>query len=136
MTKKFFIFYNSVILAFVLSFIGFKNVWLEMRVNIGMLVPIFTLILCVLFYLFSKNKNIITNKNKVMTLFNLLFCSVSSFLILGGKSLKVVPASIIREGFGITHVKFAYINNALIVLLVIGLIIIMIKKVDSKTNEK
>ncbi len=136
MTKKFLIFYNSIILAFVFSFIGFKNVWLEMRMNIGILVPIFTIVLCLLFYVLSKNKSAITNRNKIMTLFNLLVCFVASLFILGGKSLMAVPASIIREGLGITHIKFATINYAVVLLLAIGLIIIMTKKVDSKTNEK
>lgn len=131
--KKFSTLYNSIVIALLLSFLSFKNTWLEMRVNIGWLIPLYTIILYIIFYIISKrSKKVVILKYKVLTIGNLIGCSIISAVILGIESIKIVPAAIIREGLMIRHVSLNTINVILVVFLIIGLLIILMQKKDDK----
>nr|AGS53096.1 hypothetical protein [uncultured bacterium contig00036] len=121
-------FYNSVVIALLLAFISFRSFWLEMRVNIGMLIPVYAAIVFVIFFFVSKNMRNFGGRYKMFTAINLLVSGIASTLILGAQSMGVVPAAIIREGLKITHTKILYINIALGMFLACGLLIILMQK--------
>ena len=128
MAKVVYIVYNSIVTALLLAIISFKSVWLEMRVNIGLLIPIYAAIVCIVLCIIHRNRNHLNRKHKLVTIVNLLISGAVSVLILGISSIKVVPAAIIREGLHLVHAKFLYVNLALCAFLTAGLIIILVQK--------
>ena len=118
--------YNSVTLSMLISVCLFKIEWLEMRVNIGW---VFFGLSGLLFLL----QLVIHPLRKFCATFtaSALSLSVSCsgiFLLLDSESVKIIPASIIREGLMINRVPFAAINTAMIALAVIGLILIYVTR--------
>jgi len=128
--KTFYVLYNSVVIALFCACLSFKNVWLEMRVNIGLLVPVYAAVVFAALWFALKGHARIGGRHKLLAVGNLLAAGTASLVILGFESIKVVPAAIIREGLNIVHVKFLYINLALCAFLVVGLIIILVQRVD------
>ena len=120
------ILYNSVTLSMLISVCLFLNEWLEMRVNIGWvffgLSGLFFLLQTVIKPL---RKFCATFKASALSL--VISCS-GIFLLLDSESVKIIPASIIREGLMINRVPFAAINTAMIALAVIGLILIYVTR--------
>ena len=134
MAKIIFMLYNSIVLALLLACLSFNNVWLEMRINIGWLIPPYVLILCFGFGLVLRKSPGINRNHKWFTLINILVSSAVSALILGIDSVKVVPAAIIREGLNLNTLSFGSLNIALGIFLMLGLIIILVQKVDQDVD--
>ena len=128
MIKIIFMLYNSLLLSFVLSVIAFKIQWLEMRMNIGILIPIFTTIIFCSFYFVSKLKIASVKRYKLFTSINLLLSLFIVYIFLGARGFLVVPASIIRELLSITTVSFMHINFAILFFLLTGFITIILGK--------
>ncbi len=120
------ILYNSVTLSMLISVCLFLNEWLEMRVNIGW---VFFALSGLLFLLQTVIKPLgkfcATFKASALSL--VISCS-GIFLLLDSESVKIIPASIIREGLMINRVPFATINTAMIAIAVIGLILIYVAR--------
>lgn len=120
------ILYNSVTLSMLISVGLFLNEWIEMRVNIGWI-----------FFgvsgLFFLLQTVIKPLRKFCATFTasasslIISCSGIS-LLLDTDSMKIIPASIIREGLMINRVPFATINAAMIAFAVIGLILIYVTR--------
>lgn len=134
MGRLFYMLYNSIVIALLLAFISFRSVWLEMRVNVGLLVPIYTAAIFLIFMFALRKKRGFSGKYKVFTVVNLLVTGIASTLVLGIQSMGVVPAAIIREGLKMAHTKFSYINIALCVFLAAGLLIILVQRVYNENN--
>ncbi|OUO91136.1 hypothetical protein [Cloacibacillus sp. An23] len=110
--------YNSFIWAAAVSAALFQNTWLEMRVNMGLVL----FALFALFFVVSAIWNV---------RFSLLFTTASLVLIcaagaffLGPSRMCVLPALIIREGLGARLVGVPAINAAAAAFLVIGYVLI------------
>ena len=114
--------YNGFVWGLLAAIIAFNNQWLEMRVNIGYLIPAVMLI-AMIAVLTVKKQVIITAK---FTALNLLLCFLLIYGILGTKRLTVVPAAIIRESIKMTDIGFPAINLVLILCLMLGFITILI----------
>lgn len=116
--------YNSFIWGMLISILAFQNVWLEMRMNIGIIIPIFMVLTLILGILLKKvGKEHLLKLNVTFTVINLLVCTIISLLVLGMERILVVPASIVREGFKCTNISFDIMNIILIILLIGGLIL-------------
>jgi hypothetical protein len=123
------VFYSSVIIALFLACLSFKSVWLEMRVNIGLLVPVYAAVVFTAIWFALKGHARIKGKHKLLAVGNLIATGMASIMVLGPESIKVVPAAIIREGLGLIHTRFLYINLALCAFIVAGLILILVQRV-------
>ena len=118
--------YNSVTLSMLLSVCMFLNEWLEMRVNIGW---VFFGLSGLLFLL----QAVIKPLGKFCAAFtasalSLVVSCSGIFLLLEPESVKIIPASIIREGLMINRVPFVAINTAMIAFAVIGLLLILLRR--------
>ena len=86
--KIFSLLYNSFIWGLLTAIIAFQNEWLEMRISVGLIVPI-VMILVASVVLISKKP---VNLSGKFTSANLLASLLLAFLVLGSKRLLVVPA--------------------------------------------
>lgn len=122
--KVFRLLYNSFIWGIFISILAFQNEWLEMRVNIGVFIPI-VMALCLIVGILLKKmgKEHLLQLNLTATIINVLACSIISLAVLGIERIQVVPASIVREGMKVTNISFDSINIILLLLLIVGLII-------------
>jgi len=134
MGKIFYVFYLSLLIGFLLAIISFQSFWLEMRVNIGLLIPVYTAVFYAAFYSVMKRVEHINGKHKLFAFGSLLASSAASLMLLGPERIKVVPAAIVREGLNLVHVKYSYINLAICVFLLAGLIIILTQRVDHENK--
>ncbi|KRQ87458.1 hypothetical protein ABG79_00796 [Caloramator mitchellensis] len=112
--------YNTFIWGLLGAIIAFQNTWLEMRVNIAIFIPVIMIIFTLIF-VFLKKVNYLDYKFSIT---NLLICSILAVLVLGIKRIRIVPASIIREGLGIPSLSFDAVNLSLILILSLILSII------------
>jgi hypothetical protein len=126
--KTFQIIYNSLIWGLIVAILAFQSVWLEMRMNIGIFVPIVAIIAIIVLAMMKKGQ-LLTFK---FSLVNLLVGLIVSVFTLGFRRIMVVPASIVREGLGITQVSFSNMNIILMIILIGGLILIYFN--NKKTN--
>ena len=118
--------YNSAALSMLISVCMFQNEWLEMRVNIGW---VFFGLSGLLFLL----QTVINPLGKFCATFkasasSLVISCSGIFLLLDSDSVRIIPASIIREGLMINRVPFAAINTAMIALAVIGLLLVLLRR--------
>jgi len=116
--------YNSFIWGMLVSILAFQNTWLEMRMNIGIIIPIFMALCLIVGILLKKaGKEQLLSLSKAFTIINVLICTVMSLLVLGFERIQVVPASIVREGLKITYVSFDSMNIALLILVFGGVVL-------------
>ena len=110
-----------------ISVILFQNTWLEMRVNIGW---IFFGLIILLFLLQVCTKRL--KKISATLAFSTLSSSVSIYYMLGLERLKIIPASIIREGIMQNRIPFGTINILLIIITIIGWILTLFLTKNAK----
>jgi hypothetical protein len=103
---------------------AFQNEWLEMRVNIGLIIPAVMFLVTAVVLLMKKPLNL----SGRFTAVNLFVGVWAAFLILGSKRLLVVPAAMIREAIKMTDLGFSTINLVLIIGLIAGLTAIWVGK--------
>ena len=118
------IIYNSFLWSMVIAITSFKSEWLEMRVNIGYIFFGTLILLSAILNLISRRKGL--KLSGILTTANLLLCIIYSMTLYGFQRLKVVPASIIREGIHQNKIPFSRINWILLIILILGLVIIII----------
>ena len=113
--------YNSLMWSMLMSVCLFRNTWLEMRVNLGW---VFFGLTAILFMLQSVIKPLrrICGTFTASTLSLVISC-LGLWLMLGYEGLKIIPASIIREGLMMNRISFSAINTAMIATAIIGLIL-------------
>lgn len=135
--KVFRLLYNSFIWGILISILAFQNEWLEMRVNIGVFIPLVMLLCLVIKMLLKKvGKEHIMELSLRDTIINVLICIVLSLGVLGLERIQVVPASIVREGMKVTNISFDSINIILLLLLIGGLLLCFFEKDSIKTKDK
>ena len=118
------ILYNSVTLTMLISVCLFQNEWLEMRVNIGWVFFGLSGLLFLLQTVINPlRKFCATFKASALSL--MVSCS-GIFLLLDSESVKIIPASIIREGLMMNRVPFATINTAMMIFAIAGLLLTFI----------
>ena len=118
--------YNSATLSMLISVCLFKIEWLEMRVNIGwVFFGLSGLLFLLQLVIHPLRKFCATFTASALSL--VISCS-GILLLLDSESVKIIPASIIREGLMINRVPFATINAAMIAFAVIGLILIYVTR--------
>jgi uncharacterized membrane protein YdjX (TVP38/TMEM64 family) len=122
--KVFRLLYNSFIWGILISILAFQSEWLEMRVNIGIFIPIVMVSCLIVKTLLKKlGKGHLFHLNLTTTIINVIACTIISLVVLGIERIQVVPASIIREGMKVTSISFDSINIILLLLLIAGLIL-------------
>ena len=115
--------YNSFLWGLTAAILAFQNQWLEMRMNIGYIIPI---VMVGAFAILAAaelriRKKVSFGMSSRFTIINILICTITSILTLGLERIKVVPAVILREGIGMTRLSFGRVNTVLVIALVIGL---------------
>lgn len=122
--KFFTVLYNTLFWSLLVSFIMFKNTWIEMRINIGTVLFILWILFFIIFYKLYFIKNIFK-----FSIINLIIFAILSLIILKPKGLIYIPSSIIREGLHLTGIlNLNVINAVLIIFIISGILLIYIFK--------
>ena len=130
--KYFAVLYNTFLWAMIIAFMMFKNVWLEMRVNIGLCFFIIWALLFVIFVFINNKKNIF-KRYTIFSLINLILCFVIALIILSPSAMAYTPSSIIRDGiYALRKFKLNTINIAISVFITAGILIMFIPSLIKK----
>lgn len=122
--KFFTVLYNTLFWSLLVSFIMFKNTWIEMRINIGTVLFILWILFFIIFYKLYFIKNIFK-----FSIINLIIFAILSLIILKPKGLISTPSSIIREGLHLTAILNLNVVNAVLSIFIIsGILLIYIFK--------
>lgn len=122
--KFFIVLYNTLFWSLLVSFIMFKNTWIEMRINIGTVLFILWILFFIIFYKLYFIKNIFK-----FSIINLIIFAILSLIILKPKGLIYIPSSIIREGLHLTGILNLNVVNAVLSIFIIsGILLIYIFK--------
>lgn len=120
--KFFTVLYNTLFWSLLVSFIMFKNTWIEMRINIGTVLFILWILFFIIFYKLYFIKNIFK-----FSIINLIIFAILSLIILKPKGLISTPSSIIREGLHLTGILNLNVVNAVLSIFIIsGILLIYI----------
>ncbi len=120
--KFFTVLYNTLFWSLLVSFIMFKNTWIEMRINIGTVLFILWILFFIIFYKLYFIKNIFK-----FSIINLIIFAILSLIILKPKGLIYIPSSIIREGLHLTGIlNLNVVNTVLIIFIISGILLIYI----------
>lgn len=120
--KFFTVLYNTLFWSLLVSFIMFKNTWIEMRINIGTVLFILWILFFIIFYKLYFIKNIFK-----FSIINLIIFAILSLIILKPKGLIYIPSSIIREGLHLTGIlNLNVINAVLSIFIISGILLIYI----------
>lgn len=120
--KFFTVLYNTLFWSLLVSFIMFKNTWIEMRINIGTVLFILWILFFIIFYKLYFIKNIFK-----FSIINLIIFEILSLIILKPKGLIYIPSSIIREGLHLTGIlNLNVVNTVLIIFIISGILLIYI----------
>jgi hypothetical protein len=130
--KYFNIIYNSFLWALVIAITSFKSEWLEMRVNIGYIFFVTFLFLSVILSTIPRRKQL--KLSGIFTTANLFICTIYAMILYGFQRLKVVPASIIREGIHMNKIPFSLIDWVLLIIIILGLMLLIIFTNQNKIN--
>ena len=122
--KFFTVLYNTLFWSLLVSFIMFKNTWIEMRINIGTVLFILWILFFIIFYKLYFIKNIFK-----FSIINFIIFAILSLIILKPKGLIYIPSSIIREGLHLTGIlNLNVINAVLSIFIISGILLIYIFK--------
>lgn len=122
--KFFTVLYNTLFWSLLVSFIMFKNTWIEMRINIGTVLFILWILFFIIFYKLYFIKNIFK-----FSIINLIIFAILSLIILKPKGLIYIPSSIIREGLHLTGIlNLNVVNTVLSIFIISGILLIYIFK--------
>lgn len=122
--KFFTVLYNTLFWSLLVSFIMFKNTWIEMRINIGTVLFILWILFFIIFYKLYFIKNIFN-----FSIINFIIFAILSLIILKPKGLIYIPSSIIREGLHLTGIlNLNVVNAVLIIFIISGILLIYIFK--------
>lgn len=120
--KFFTVLYNTLFWSLLVSFIMFKNTWIEMRINIGTVLFILWILFFIIFYKLYFIKNIFK-----FSIINFIIFAILSLIILKPKGLIYIPSSIIREGLHLTGIlNLNVVNTVLIIFIISGILLIYI----------
>ncbi len=123
---------TGIVLGYLLALLLGRSVWLEMRFNIGLVIPGFTL-LCILLSFWKR----ITLRYSVFFILELL--SVAASLLIyrfESGALLVIPACLFREGCSLSSVSLGTINIILALILFAGNFIWMFYEIDWKLRRR
>ena len=114
-------FYNSIMWSMLISVLLFQNTWLEMRVNLGF---VFFVLIGILFLIQMLNKTLKRFcATFIFSTLSLIISSAVLYFVLGSERLKIIPASIVREGIMQNRIQFSTINIFLVSVAIIGWIL-------------
>ncbi len=120
--------FNSFIWGLTAAIIAFQNEWLEMRVNIGFIIPVVMIISTVIYYILLQKKRIKRPLKKKFSLISFFVCMVLVTAILGFERIFIVPAAIIREAINMTSISFSTINIFILLVVALGLTAVIFHK--------
>ena len=129
--KLFVYIYNGFVLGLFFSVLAFQSEWLEMRMNVGIIVFL-TILLSIILYTISfvKRKSTYKKSLKVFTLSSIFISFFITFVIRGAKRITTLPASILREALGQSNISFATFNVVILLLILLGIVPILAYKTD------
>lgn len=110
----------------------FKNEWLQMRVNTGLIFFGLFAVLAIVFCIIFRKKEVCFNW--LFTVCNLAVCTLIGLFVYGFGRMKVVPAALLREGINQTRIPFSQINIVLFGCTLAGAVVII--AVDLLKNRK
>lgn len=118
--------YNGFIIGMLFSILAFQSQWLEMRMNVGLIIFV-TMIVSIIIYILSlvKKKSIQGKRLKIFTLSSLVTSFVIALVTLGTKRIITLPASILREALGLNTISFGIFNTIILLVISVGLIFIL-----------
>ena len=121
--------YNGFVLGLFFSILAFQSEWLEMRMNVGLIIFI-TIIISIIIYITAivKKKRIHKKNLEIFTLGSLGTSFIIALVILGAKRITTLPASIFREALGITNISFGIINIVVLLIILLGIVPILAYK--------
>lgn len=123
--KFFIVLYNTFLWSSLVAFIMFKNVWIEMRINIGTVLFILWILFFIIFFKIYFIKNIFK-----FSVINLIISIIVSLIILKPYGLVSIPSSIIREGLYLTDLlSLKTVNIFLIIFIICGILLICLKSI-------
>lgn len=118
--------YNAALLSMLICAVLFKNTWLEMRVNLGLVFFALTAAIFVLFYKIKIFKSLkFTSLNLALVLF---IC----WILTGSDGFFIIPAAIVREGLMLPKIPLSAVNYALGFFIISGWIILALKNLKFK----
>lgn len=132
--KFFNLLYDSFIWGLLLAIMAFQNEWLEMRINIGIIIPIVMILCFIIYFIMSRRSDLWNKIGFKFSVCNLILCSLITILIIGLDRFQSLPASILREGIHHSNLSFFTVNFSLIMFFIVGLLIIFFFKRSKKLN--
>lgn len=116
-------FYNSALWAMLIALMSFRNEWLEMRANIGLIfIALWVLLFAAGIFIAARTRRFPT---VLLTAVTLVATSATALLVYGPKRLMVVPAALIRESLGMPRLSFSTVNGSIAAFLLIGAVILL-----------
>lgn len=129
--------YNGFIWGLLAAVLAFQNTWLEMRINIGYIIPLLIALVLISSLLTGTIKHdfkLIDRLGLKFAMVNLVLCSIIAFIVLGFDRLAVVPAAIVREGIKATGISFSIINTCIVAILLIGAAVLALRERQKTTS--
>jgi len=129
--------YNSFIWGMLAAVMAFQNTWLEMRMNIGYIIPLLMALVFLLVLVIGALRHeykFVDRLNLKSTVVNLIVCSIAAFIVLGFDRLAIVPAAIVREGIKATGISFSIINAIIVTVLLLGTVALALNERQKKTS--
>jgi hypothetical protein len=126
--KLFKLIYNSFIWGLLVAILAFQSEWLEMRMNVGLIIPVVMIISTLGLYIYRNNFDV----NMKFSTVNLCASWLLTVIVIGSDRIKTLPASILREAVGMTSIKFGTLNIIISIILIGGLILIGFKDFKKK----
>ena len=115
-------FYNAALWGMFLSVLLFQNTWLEMRINLGFVFFALVLVLFVAQVFIRPLRRLCGNP--AVATFSLIVVTIVCWLMLGTERVKIIPASILREGLMMPRLSFSLINFMMEAFITLGWMLI------------
>lgn len=131
--------YNGFIWGLLAAVLAFQNTWLEMRINIGYIIPMLMALVLIAGLLIGEARRgykLIGGIDFKFSAANLLLCSTAALLILGVQRLAIVPAAIVREGIRATGISFTVINIIITAVLLIGAAVLALNEKQYRSKQR
>ena len=129
--------YNGIIWGLLTAVIAFKSTWLEMRMNIGYIIPLLMIAVLIVGFLIGvirQEYKFIDRMGFGFSMVNLIISSIIAITILGLDRIAVVPAAIVREGIKATGISFPIINTIIVIILLLGAVVLAIGEKGKKVS--
>lgn len=116
--------YISFLWSLTIATLCFRNLWLQMRVNTGLIFGGLLIVLSIILIVLTKKEKV--KLNWITTTASLIICTAIGLIVFGFDRMKVVPASLIRAGIHQTSIPFFTVNMVLLLITAGGFVLILV----------